>query len=417
MKFKKVFVGLFAACMIFSSVSNVAFANTQVTEYTKEELKIIDTTGKFPQIEKNLELDDIKNEIWVKMITNYGDITIRLFPDKAPKAVENFVTHIKNDYYDGITFHRVIKDFMIQGGDPTGTGMGGESIWGKPFEDEFSSNLRHFRGALSMANSGENTNGSQFFIVQNAKLDDIYISEFQQILENQDEFLSPTSALKVKDLFSKDVIDEYLKNGGTPHLDFKHTVFGEVVPESMDVVDKIANVNTDQNDKPLEDVVIQDIAIIGEQTFKKLSENSIIFQLNYPKILKNMDLDGKNMFDNENTNVVPYSKNGRTLVPLRAIAEIFGAEVSWNESQRTANILLDGKNVSIKVGDLKMQAGENEISLDTPAEITEGRVFVPLRVIADAFGKEVYYTNKKVIIYEKSQNLTQEELNFVFSNI
>ena len=98
-----------------------------------------------------------------------GDITVRFFKDEAPKAVENFITHAKEGYYDGLTFHRVINDFMIQGGDPKGDGTGGESIWGTKFEDEFSDNLHNFRGALSMANAGTNTNGSQFFIVQSSQ--------------------------------------------------------------------------------------------------------------------------------------------------------------------------------------------------------------------------------------------------------
>lgn len=98
--------------------------------------------------------------------TSEGTIRVRLFPKEAPKAVENFLTHAREGYYDGLTFHRVINDFMLQGGDPNGDGTGGESIWGGPFEDEFSPVLRNFRGALSMANSGANTNGSQFFIVQ-----------------------------------------------------------------------------------------------------------------------------------------------------------------------------------------------------------------------------------------------------------
>lgn len=98
--------------------------------------------------------------------TNQGDIKVKLFADIAPKTVENFTTHAKNGYYDNGIFHRVIRDFMIQGGDPEGTGMGGESIWGGSFEDEFSDKLLNVRGALSMANAGPNTNGSQFFIVQ-----------------------------------------------------------------------------------------------------------------------------------------------------------------------------------------------------------------------------------------------------------
>ncbi|MDQ7968000.1 peptidylprolyl isomerase, partial [Pseudomonas plecoglossicida] len=99
--------------------------------------------------------------------TNRGDITVQLFPEQAPKTVKNFVELAKKGYYDGVIFHRVIPDFMIQGGDPTGTGMGGESIYGEAFEDEFSRDVFNLRGALSMANAGPNTNGSQFFVVTN----------------------------------------------------------------------------------------------------------------------------------------------------------------------------------------------------------------------------------------------------------
>lgn len=175
--------------------------------------------------------------------TNMGDIKVRLFPDKAPKAVENFITHAKNGYYDNVIFHRVINDFMIQGGDPLGTGYGGESKWGTPFEDEFSLDLRNYRGALSMANSGPNTNGSQFFIVQNKNM-------AAEMLSAMEQYGFP---------FTEDVIDNY-KNGGTPHLDFVHTVFGQVY-EGMDIVDKIADVKVDENDKPLEDVIIKSIEI------------------------------------------------------------------------------------------------------------------------------------------------------------
>ncbi|MGM0519169.1 MAG: peptidylprolyl isomerase [Campylobacterota bacterium] len=97
--------------------------------------------------------------------TSKGDFEVELKPKMAPKAVENFITHAKNGYYDGVIFHRVIKGFMIQSGDPTGTGRGGESIWGEPFEDEFSPNAVFDKpGILAMANSGKNTNSSQFFI-------------------------------------------------------------------------------------------------------------------------------------------------------------------------------------------------------------------------------------------------------------
>lgn len=105
-----------------------------------------------------------KNPI-VVFETTQGNITLELFPKVAPLAVENFVTHVKNGYYNGLIFHRVIKGFMIQGGDPTGTGRGGESIWKKPFKDEFAPDIVFNRkGILAMANSGPATNGSQFFI-------------------------------------------------------------------------------------------------------------------------------------------------------------------------------------------------------------------------------------------------------------
>ena len=116
--------------------------------------------------------------------TNKGDMSFNLMPEVAPKTVENFATHAKNGYYDGLIFHRVIKDFMIQGGDPTGTGMGGESIWGKNFEDEFSIEARNYYGALSMANAGPNTNGSQFFIVQAKNVDPQLLAQMEDLQDN-----------------------------------------------------------------------------------------------------------------------------------------------------------------------------------------------------------------------------------------
>ncbi|WP_163098803.1 peptidylprolyl isomerase [Peribacillus alkalitolerans] len=197
-----------------------------------------ETAGDYPQF-KEIKAD----EKVVLMETSMGDIKIKLFPKMAPKAVENFVTHAEKGYYDGVSFHRVIKDFMVQGGDPQGTGMGGESIWGAPFEDEFSMQLYNFRGALSMANSGPGTNGSQFFIVQASKVDEGL----------QDQML--------KAGYPEEVVKLYAKHGGTPWLDQKHTVFGQVV-EGMDVVDSMANVETAEADKPVEDIIIKKINII-----------------------------------------------------------------------------------------------------------------------------------------------------------
>ncbi len=176
--------------------------------------------------------------------TNMGDISVRLFAELAPKTVENFVTHAKNGYYNGIIFHRVINNFMIQGGDPTGTGRGGESIWGTCFKDEFAVELHNVRGALSMANAGPGTNGSQFFIVQSKEIDSRFLSQMRNI----------------PDSFPENIVEAYAENGGTPWLDFKHSVFGQVF-EGMDVVDAIAGVRVDMLDKPFDDVVINSIDI------------------------------------------------------------------------------------------------------------------------------------------------------------
>ena len=110
-------------------------------------------------------------------VQDYGTISLELDADTAPISVTNFINLANEGFYDGLTFHRIISGFMIQGGDPNGNGTGGQSIWGEPFEDEFSKELHNFRGALSMANSGENTNGSQFFIVQANTTDPSLISQ------------------------------------------------------------------------------------------------------------------------------------------------------------------------------------------------------------------------------------------------
>jgi peptidylprolyl isomerase len=150
--------------------------------------------------------------------TTQGEIEVELRPDLAPKAVENFVTHSKNGYYDGLIFHRVIRGFMLQSGDPTGTGRGGESIWKKNFEDEFSPNALFDKpGILAMANRGRNTNGSQFFIT---------------------------------------TVPTYWLNG-------KHTIFG-YIKNGMDIVKKIENVPTSGRsggDKPLSEQKILSITI------------------------------------------------------------------------------------------------------------------------------------------------------------
>lgn len=194
--------------------------------------------NEFPQL-----VEKATNEKNIIMQTNKGDIHISLFPEVAPKAVENFLALAEKGYYNGVIFHRVIEDFMIQGGDPTGTGMGGQSIWADSFEDEFSLNAFNLHGALSMANAGPNTNGSQFFIVT-----------------KRDVELSVLSQLE-KGGWPAEVVAEYGKNGGTPWLDQRHTVFGQV-RSGMDVVYAIEAVETGANDKPVDDVVITGIEIL-----------------------------------------------------------------------------------------------------------------------------------------------------------
>ncbi len=180
--------------------------------------------------------------------TSLGVIKVKLMPEVAPKTVENFTGLAKKGYYDGLTFHRVMANFMIQGGDPKGDGTGGESIWGKPFADEFSPKAHNLRGALSMANSGPNTNGSQFFIVQ------LPAEAMKKDMNN----------LMEKFEYPADLIAAYNKLGGTPWLDEKHTVFGQVY-EGMDVVDKISAVKAAGGGKPETPVIIKTITI---ETFK-----------------------------------------------------------------------------------------------------------------------------------------------------
>lgn len=153
----------------------------------------------------------------VVLQTNQGDIEINLFCDVTPKTCENFIGHINNSYYNGLIFHRVIPNFMIQGGDPTGTGRGGESIWGGKFADEVSPALTFDRpGLLAMANAGPNTNGSQFFITTAA----------------------------------------------TPWLNMKHTIFGEVV-SGITVVGAIEQTPTGPGDRPLEEQKILNAYVVN----------------------------------------------------------------------------------------------------------------------------------------------------------
>ena len=234
-----------------SEASSTSTETTASSKYAKDLAYAINNpNANFPQ----LSTDIADNEAAIKLKTSAGDITIKLFPEEAPLAVENFLTHAKEGYYNGIIFHRVITGCMIQGGDPDGKRTSGQSIWsgkddsidaGNGFKNEISAFLYNIRGALAMANAGADTNGSQFFINQNPA-------------DASGQLSSGKTPGKI--------IEAY-KHGGNPSLDGSYTVFGQVI-EGMDVVDKIASVETDSNDKPTTDVTINSIEIVKDYNFE-----------------------------------------------------------------------------------------------------------------------------------------------------
>lgn len=210
-----------------------------------KDIKNLSSEEAVSKAENQMKEPNVGDQIAIFHIKDYGDITVKFFENVAPKAVENFVTHAKEGYYNGVIFHRVIEEFMIQGGDPQGTGYGGESIWGKGFEEELSVDALPYRGALCMASSGTGTSslGSQFYIVQ------------ANYREQMESYLDSYGLGNFKEAYKKfggDLVD--LVGYG------QYTTFGQVI-DGMDVVDKIAKVETNSNDKPLNDVVIESIEI------------------------------------------------------------------------------------------------------------------------------------------------------------
>jgi peptidyl-prolyl cis-trans isomerase-like protein 2 len=187
-----------------------SFTSTGLTPHTGGERALLSDE------EFMLKPRRVKVTGYARMDTNHGELNLELYPEFAPKAVWNFVQLAKKGYYNGLVFHRNIRNFMIQGGDPTGTGRGGNSTWGKNFEDEFEGPLTHdARGMLSMANKGKNTNSSQFFITYRA----------------------------------------------TKHLDRKHTIFGRVVG-GLDTLTRLENVKGDDKDRPLDDIELREMTIL-----------------------------------------------------------------------------------------------------------------------------------------------------------
>lgn len=223
----------------------------KTTTEAKKEDKVLSKykVSKITGAKKTKQLADAqKGETIATMkVKGYGQMRFKFFLKEAPLAVKNFVTLADNGYYNGQKFHRVMNDFMIQSGDPTGTGSGGESIWGKEFKNETSDKLLPLRGSLCMANAGQDTNGSQFFIVQ-AKADTA-----KEAIE--------TGSIDLTDA-QKKLFEE---QGGYPTLTGGYTVFGQMI-DGYDVLDKIAAVKTKDNGSgeqstPAKDVIIEKITI------------------------------------------------------------------------------------------------------------------------------------------------------------
>lgn len=203
--------------------------------------------------------------------TNMGVIKMRLFPNIAPKAVENFKTHAKDGYYNGVIFHRIIKNFISQTGDPLGNGTGGTSIWNGTFEDEFSDKLFNINGSVSMANAGPDTNGSQFFFNTVPTSNFRGWKNFQNIYdmykEDHDGFNERYGGTVDMEKVTDEIKSLYETNSGNPNLDGflatsgkGHTVFGQVF-EGLDVLEAISKVETDNTSKPITDVIIEKIEI------------------------------------------------------------------------------------------------------------------------------------------------------------
>ena len=193
----------------------------------------------FGEVVSNFTAPEDGEKIVVMTVKDYGDVKFKLFPEYAEKGVENFISLVEEGYYDGLIFHRIINNFMIQGGDPTGTGRGGECIWGSKFDGGTDPHLIHAAGALAYANSGSTaTNGSQFYIVTG-----------QTFTEEQFDPSYPKAAKEA-----------YLKAGGYPWLDGNYTVFGQVI-DGLDIVFELQQVATDSSDKPTKDVVIESMKV------------------------------------------------------------------------------------------------------------------------------------------------------------
>ena len=268
---KKLFITLIAGLLIlFAACATEEGATNMIPD---EDLPILDGYILEPLRDNPATLLQLTpltpGEELMVLHTTLGDITLRFFPEEMPRTVENFVTHARNGFYDGLIFHRVIPGFMIQGGCPLGTGTGGNSIWGARFDTEPSFNLRHFRGAIAMAHAGPGTIGSQFYIVQNYELHPATLQQFETVKAQLDDPVGrfrDGTRLHLRDIHPPQEFEHFTQYGGTPHLDWVrnpergHPVFGHVV-EGMDVVDAIANASA-SSERPVEDIIIERVSFI-----------------------------------------------------------------------------------------------------------------------------------------------------------
>jgi cyclophilin family peptidyl-prolyl cis-trans isomerase len=258
---KKIITGLSLAAVLTSSFAITGCKGTSTVD--SGSVKTEDTNGE--AVIKNFEMPEIGEKIAVIKVKDYGEIKIKLFAEEAKaaapvpekNAVDNFISLADKDYYNELIFHRVIPNFMIQGGDPKGDGTGGNSTWGGEFDGGLPEGLYHFSGAVAYANSsGTSTDGSQFYIVD-TPADKVYYGghydesgTLQYYNSFEEAKLDPPQNVK----------DKYLEVGGVPLLDGNYTVFGQVF-EGLDIVRKISTVEVDENDKPLKQVQMESVTI------------------------------------------------------------------------------------------------------------------------------------------------------------
>ena len=302
--FRKIISGIF--CIAIAASALASCGDTSGTELTSDGNGGSETSSAAEETTEaaTAENVDIANftapqegDTIIEMkVRDYGTVKFRLFPEYAEKGVENFVELAKKGYYDGLKFHRVINDFMIQGGDPQGTGIGGESIWGGRFDGGTDPHLIHASGALAYANSGTTaSNGSQFYVVTGVKYTD---EDFESLAERH--YVFSDNAKKI-----------YREVGGAPWLDGSYTVFGQVI-DGLDVIFKVQNVSVDaQSAMPYTDVIIDHV------TVGKYDGSDIRWYIDEYDPFDPEEI--KNSTDKENLNIANFTapKEGEKIVSMK----------------------------------------------------------------------------------------------------